>query len=72
MLNGLQLLFGCTAFSAPTTNPCSCRLGLEYNTTSTKAKVLTNCHTLLSEASLTYLAKKNLCLGANMVLDAKK
>ena len=65
-------MFGYSAFNAPSTAQPTGKFGLEFTNSKTKAKLTTNCKTLLTEANLTYLQRKNLCLGVNFVLDPKK
>ena len=70
-VNGLQFVASYLAYSSPSDKVPEFKAGLDYNTSSTKAKFLTNLRTLVGEGSLTYLARSNLAVGANFVLDPR-
>jgi hypothetical protein len=69
---GLQFVVNGTAYTqAGTKNHPAFNLGLEYNGAKARAKVLVNAKSLLTDASVTYLASNNFVLGTNAVLNLK-
>jgi hypothetical protein len=47
------------------------KTGLEWNCASVKAKALVNLRSFLLEHNLTYLARPNLLVGYNLILDPR-
>lgn len=47
------------------------KIGAEYNTSNAKVKFYENIRTFVGELNMTYLARNNLALGTNLVLNAK-
>lgn len=70
-VNGLQFVASYLAYSSPNDKVPEFKAGINYETSSTKGKFLTNLRTLVGEGSLTYLARDNLVLGTNFVLDPR-
>eukprot|EP00347_Sterkiella_histriomuscorum_P011118 403373691 len=70
-LKGAQFLFNGAVSAVPTHNEPVLKSGVEVNNSNLKLKVLANLKTLLIEKNLTYLARPNLVVGYNLILDAK-
>ncbi len=68
-VKGLQSIVSATAWTAASKVP-DFKVGVEYNNTTAKAKVLTNVRSLLAEANVTYLYK-NYLFGGNFNVDLR-
>ena len=64
-------MINASALATPTTTAPNFKTGIEFNNASTKLKFLTNLRTLLVEHNLTHLARPNLILGWNLILDPR-
>lgn len=62
-------MFYTSAQAIPTTKVPDLKLGTEYNSANSKVKLYTNLRSLVTELNLTYLARTNLALGSNLVLN---
>ncbi len=70
-IKGLQLLVNTSIVSIPTTSVPVIKAGIEYTNASTKLRVLANLRTFLVEHNLTHLARSDLLVGYNFVLDSR-
>jgi hypothetical protein len=64
-------LLNATAWAGPSSKVPEFKVGVDFANDKAKLKFLTNVRTLVSEGSLTYLARSNFILGVNYIFDLK-
>eukprot|EP00347_Sterkiella_histriomuscorum_P019948 403339679 len=68
---GLQYIVNTTTQAIPSGSVPVIKAGLEFNNSQAKAKLLFNLRSLALEHNLTYLARSNLIVGYNLLLDSR-
>jgi hypothetical protein len=70
-IKGLRTWLSGAAYAVPTSKAPEFKVGIDFSNNKAKARWNINTRTLLAEASATYLARDNLVVGLNLLLDPK-